>query len=472
MNPSRSIYLLEAGRLRPEVIAVAFAKTSRSPRTFRDIAAELSDDSSAEFHEKWVVGYGHSSVAEHAVLHLAIENVSRLAIEAIENNRLASYTEKSTRYQVLARDSFYIPPEIEASRYAELYRRTCCALFDAYHECAEPLKAVVLARYPRREGESPTAYDNRTRSKWMDHLRFLLPMATLANVGMTANARVLEYAITKMLSHPLPEVRAIGADLKRVAQAEIPTLVKYADATPYLERIQSPAPYPLHPSSLLPPPSALFLITHDPDGETKFVAACLYRRGGLSFAEASRWAQAMPAKERAEVIEQALGGRGAFDPPLRELEHVTLTFDAVMDQGAYYEFKRHRMMTQTPQALRPDLGYAVPWPFEQAGLMDKFCAAVEAAGEAYRALADEFPAQAAYVLTNAHNRRVLFTLNLREAFHFCRLRGAANAHFSMRRIAAQMVAQIRNIYPTLARYMQCDDYPSAEQIEREHFARL
>ena len=37
-----------------------------------------------KFHEKWVVGYGHASVAEHAVLHIAFENVSRLAIESIE----------------------------------------------------------------------------------------------------------------------------------------------------------------------------------------------------------------------------------------------------------------------------------------------------------------------------------------------------------------------------------------------------
>ena len=60
---------------------MAFAKTSRSPQSFRKIAAELTAEKSAEFHEKWVVGYGHASVAEHAVLHVAIENVSRLAVE-------------------------------------------------------------------------------------------------------------------------------------------------------------------------------------------------------------------------------------------------------------------------------------------------------------------------------------------------------------------------------------------------------
>ena len=80
----REIYLLRPEELNPETIAVAFAKTSRSPLSFREIAAELTDEKSAEFHERWVVGYGHASVAEHAVLHLALENVSRLAIECIE----------------------------------------------------------------------------------------------------------------------------------------------------------------------------------------------------------------------------------------------------------------------------------------------------------------------------------------------------------------------------------------------------
>jgi hypothetical protein len=78
-TPGRRIYLLSPRHLSPETIAVAFAKTSRSPLSFDEIAAELTDERSAEFHEKWVVGYGHASVAEHAVLHIAFENVSRLA---------------------------------------------------------------------------------------------------------------------------------------------------------------------------------------------------------------------------------------------------------------------------------------------------------------------------------------------------------------------------------------------------------
>ena len=54
-------------------------------------------------------------------LHLAFENVSRLAIECIESNRLASYTEKSTRYQKWAPDDFFVPPELDGNALRDEY---------------------------------------------------------------------------------------------------------------------------------------------------------------------------------------------------------------------------------------------------------------------------------------------------------------------------------------------------------------
>ena len=205
--PDREIYLLSPRSLSPETIAVAFAKTSRSPESFRAIAAELSDEKSAQFHEKWVVGYGHASVAEHAVLHIAFENVSRLAIESIEGNRLASYTEKSTRYQKWGLDDFTIPPELEEGHplYDE-YVETIRLLFKTYADSLEPVRALVLERFPRRENEKDEAWDRRIRSKYVDVCRFLLPAASLANVGMTANARVLENMIRKLANDLIDEI--------------------------------------------------------------------------------------------------------------------------------------------------------------------------------------------------------------------------------------------------------------------------
>jgi len=48
------------------------------------MVSEISEESSNKFHEKWVLQYGHASVAEHAVLHIAAEGVSRLSVESLE----------------------------------------------------------------------------------------------------------------------------------------------------------------------------------------------------------------------------------------------------------------------------------------------------------------------------------------------------------------------------------------------------
>jgi thymidylate synthase ThyX len=105
MAEQRRIYTLP-NNLMPEVKAVTFAKCSRSADPFDKIAAELTEEKSAEFHDKWVVGFGHSSIAEHAVISLAIENVSNVATKAIEDSRLASFTEKSSDTRFSTKTSF------------------------------------------------------------------------------------------------------------------------------------------------------------------------------------------------------------------------------------------------------------------------------------------------------------------------------------------------------------------------------
>ncbi len=471
MTPPRQIYLLSPKELSPETIAVAFAKTSRVPESFREIAAELSDESSAKFHEKWVVGYGHASVAEHAVLHIAIENVSRLAVECIESNRLASYTEKSTRYQKWDADSFFVPPELDGHPLLELYTRTCELLFDAYAQSLAPVKALVEKQSPRRGNETDEAYDRRIRSQYVDSCRFLLPAASLANLGMTANARVLEHAISKMLSHPLAEVRQIGEQVKLAAQGEVPTLVKYANPLPYLTETSADfaaLEIDYQEAEIQEKNDWCNLADYDPEGEIKILAAALYRFSEMTYVDALSTVRAAGREEQEKLAGLLLGKLGQHDIPLRELEHTGYTFDLILDQGGYAEFKRHRMMTQTPQSLTTRLGYAVPRQIVEAGFEVQYRAAMDAAAEAYEQLSAWDAQVASYVVPNGYNRRVLFAMNLREAFAFCQLRAAANAHFSMRRVAQRVAEEIGRVHPLLTKFMQLPG-ETWQGIEQEYF---
>ena len=471
--PEREIYLLSPRSLSPETIAVAFAKTSRSPESFRTIAAELSDEKSAQFHEKWVVGYGHASVAEHAVLHIAFENVSRLAIESIEGNRLASYTEKSTRYQKWGGDDFTVPPELEGHLLCDEYVETIRLLFKTYADSLQPVRSLIFERFPRRENEKEEAWDRRIRSKYVDVCRFILPAASLANVGMTANARVLENMIRKMLSHELAEVRQIGEQVKQVALGETPTLVKYADAVPYLvETCKEIGDLETRDLSFeVRDENWCSLVDYDKDGEKKVLAAALYRFAEMSYADALAYIGSLDEEKKTQLAESLLGRLGKYDVPLRELEYSTYTFDLIMDQGAYAEFKRHRMMTQTPQKLTTRLGYATPSLITQAGFESQYVAALESAAKLFEKLYQEDPSVAQYVVPNGFNRRVLAQFNLREAYAFCQLRSAANAHFSIRRVAQRIHEEMARVHPLLTKYMKLHD-ETWKGVEEDYFARV
>ncbi|MDR7433579.1 MAG: FAD-dependent thymidylate synthase [Armatimonadota bacterium] len=469
----REIYLLKAKELPPEVIAVTFAKTSRSPQSFREIASELTSEKSAEFHEKWVLGYGHASVAEHAVLHIALENVSRLAIEALESTRLASYTEKSTRYQIFS--AFYLPRRIVQSPFADLYVETCNHLFATYHSFLDPLRRLIQEWYPRREGESDRAYASRIHSRYIDVCRYLLPCATLANVGVTINARSLEHMISKMLSHPLEEVRAIGEELKTTAAQETPTLVKYAAPNPYLIETQAVlkdlARGAGRQGSMGEEEESVRLVDYTPDAEIKLAASLLYRYGGGSYPQALHYARSLPRHALERILQEALCRLGRFDVPLREFEHITYTFDILCDQGAYFDLKRHRMATQSPQSPTVENGYAIPKAIEEAGLRPAFEQSMEMATEAYRRISKTFPEEAAYLVTNAHNRRFLLTCNLRELYHLVSLRSRSNGHFAYRRIALRMYELVREVHPLLVRYLPLEQpVPTSEELTAQFFA--
>lgn len=473
--PERDIYLLSPRALSPETIAVAFAKTSRAPESFREIAAELSDEKSAQFHEKWVVGYGHASVAEHAVLHIAFENVSRVAIETIESSRLASYTEKSTRYQKWGQDDFTIPPELDGHPLRDEFIQTVRFLFLTYAESLDPVKNLILQKASRRDNESDEGYDRRIRSQYVDRCRFILPAAANANVGMTANARVIEMMIRKMLSHPLAEVRQIGEKTKEVAKAETPTLVKYADASTYF--IETTAEIALTPTPLPKGEGQgvrvdwCNLIDYDKDGEKKVLAASLYHFNEMPFADTLAYVKSLKKKERAELADILLKRLSRYDVPLRELEYCNYTFDLIMDQGAYAEFKRHRMMTQTPQRLTTRLGYTIPLLVTEAGFGSRYEAAMESAIKLYEKLYEFNPNVAQYIVPNGFNRRVLAQFNLREAFAFCQLRSAANAHFSIRRVAQKMYEEMARVHPLLTKYMKLHD-ETWQGVEENYFTQV
>ena len=447
----RRVYTLDNRDLTEEQIAVVFAMTSRSPEPFDEIARKVSEESAATFHERWVLDYGHASVAEHAVVHLAVENISRLAADTLLNNRLASYTEKSSRYQIMASESFHTPASLDSDPSLKSeYNAVCRSLFEDYFRLIEAAIARLKDIHPQGQNERKPAYELRIRRMATDGCRGVLPAATLTNVGMTANARTLEHAISKLMSAHLVEVRELGLEIREQARTITPTLIKYADESQYLRDIP---PVIAGPERLLVPPGpppAAAIISETINPEALLSEALLYRHSRLDYI--GNTLQVQDFKENGfntSVIAAALSHMGPHDDPPREFELVDFTFEFCMDYGALREFRRHRMQTPIYQPLTVRWGVRIPDVIERLKLSEPFIEATKKAEGLFYKLEKNKRSIAQYAVTHAHQQLALSKMNLRECHHFLKLRNAENAHESIREPAKAALEEIRKRHPAL-----------------------
>ncbi len=481
-NLDRPVFALQ--HLPEEVVAVLFAYYSRSRDSLRRNLLKLitegdldlvgqhavrhseptdlahARDKARQFHEKWVVGYGHASVAEHAVVHLAIEDVSIIASKVIEDMRLASYTEKSTRYVEFDPTRYYPLPDLEGTSASTLYHDTVQFLFTTYTTLMPQVIDAIKTVLPRTPKQTERGYHTACRAKALDLLRYLLPAGTLTNLGMTINGRALEHLLTKMLSHPLQEIQRLGAMLKAEALLIMPTLLKYAQYNAYIAETEA-AMWSTSGGLFdheAPQDTASVTLVRAPedDAEAQLVAAILYGYSRHTWSQILAHVQALSDIQKAEIIDDYLRRRGPHDQPLRALEHLTYTFEILVDYGAYRDIHRHRMATQTRQLPSPEHGYSMPEELEQYGFGEVFKTCMEQAATAYRELATEHPHLAQYLLPLAYRCRVLITWNLREIHHFVQLRSAKQGHTSYRRVAQEVYHLLADVHPLLARYIRVD----------------
>lgn len=291
---------------------------------------------------------------------------------------------------------------------------------------------------------------------------------------MTANARSIEHALRKMLSHPSKEVREIRKEFKQVTQEKLPSLVKYAQANSYLINANKEAP--VLTREIFPENGNdhdwCQLIDHDRKFETRIMAAFMYKYSLIPFMTIFGKMELINADQKKKIINILFSNFEDHDIPLRELEHSFFIFDCQVDQGAYFELKRHRMTTQTAQRLSTHLGFAVPRLISRSGLESKYVQQMEKVIKVYQQLEEFNPDVASYVVPNAFNRRVLLSLNLRAVLHIIKLRNAANAHFAIRRLACRLAEKISKRSSIFKEFITSVNNETWQSIEENYFSQI
>lgn len=421
----------------PETLSAAYARISRDPKPVSELrrAARFAVARARKSNDNIIFGFGHASVAEHACFNFDVLGLSRLAAEELQLHRLVSFTEKSQRYITISAE-YVIPPELAGSEWEARLKQEIPGYFPDYEEAFGRLAEIY-----RKEQPGGNAIEQETRAK--EDARYLLPLCCATQMGITMNARSVEYVARDFSDHPLSEVRELGIKLRDSVSAVAPSLIKYTTRGDFprgnrraLTSKNSVSDRKKVSAARTSPTVRLVDICSD--GEDRVLEAIGFTTGAHK-----------EIRNTTEVWDEIFRNMSPHDGVFREFELAWMSLECVMSASCFAQLKRHRMMTILPQPYSIEPDAVMPPSFIHTGLTALFEKRLAASCRLAAELASKFGGLGAYLLTNANVRRVLIHVNARELYHVARLRCDVHAQWEIRMLADQMLRIARREWPNL-----------------------
>jgi thymidylate synthase ThyX len=414
--------------LSPASQATILAKYSRSPLSAKVLIDQITEDEADKFQEKWVVNFGHNSVAELASLPICFEGISIIASKYIESWQRGGYSEKSTRYQEFSRDSFITPPGAPATMMAFASR-----FYDAY----ESLMPKVVKRIAEIVGDDPENPKRTTVARAFDNVRYLLPAGTGTSVGANLFLRDIRGMISGLKGHTNPEFRMLGEQLEIAATSLAPALIRHTEPDFFQLPIKNLGPrfstngfcepyVEINRSHMMP----------NPEVEQQEFEKLLLERHGMDLNTFSGLMNSRPQYSEVPDI----------------FKTVKISFDIMMDYGAFRDLQRHRRCEQFVEPLCTDYGFVVPDDIIGTDLESEYREAMSSilAYEDDSVIYDQDLFQ--YMIPLGYLHRSIFQMDLKELYYIIELRTKPQGHISYRRIAYRMYELAMARFPQLMQW--------------------
>jgi flavin-dependent thymidylate synthase len=435
--------------LTPESISAAYARISRSPKSVDKLRENARHEvaRARASNQKIIFEMGHHSVAEHAVFNFDILGISRRAIEEFEKFRLCSYTEKSQRYVTLEGD-YVIPEEIENKKLRLEFKDVVRLQNELYGSLFERIREYNFTRLPRSGKNFQDRHLLENLAK--EDARYILSLATQTQVGATVNARNLELMIRRFASHHLAEIRELGRKLFDSVKKISPSIILFYEANDYDQKTYEELldhTTDISSTGKVKREHDVQLVDHTKDGDNKILAALLFRVSGGNYLACLRAVRSMSRRRKLDLFKKACARVELYDVLLREFEYADLSYSLIVSAGSFGQLKRHRMASIVWSDYSPTLGVTVPQSVKAVRGENEFLQVVDMTERFYDKLEKNLPRIGSYVLTNAHRRRVLMKVNLRELYHISRLREDPTAQWDIRNIAHQMSVLAKKAFP-------------------------
>lgn len=432
----------------PETISAAYARISHSPKTIDKLRDEAVEhvESARRSNETIVYKMGHSSIAEHAVFNIDLEDCSRLLVEFVERHRLASFTERSQRYVFFGDKAPIQPPELNGSVLGKMLSEIDAERFEMYNYLIgrEELKA--------KYGDS-----------LLEEARYILGLTCPTDIGMTVNARELEHILARASVHPLSEVRELSGLLRDAAGSLAPSLIKYTDEKPFRKEAAEGmlraigrfleegkgSREEIMPRRAGKVCSELPSMSEDPESEV--IAALIFELTDMDLPTCRSIARDLDDDEMREFLRPVFEGYPVHASLPRAFEMMDIVFDLEISASAFAQLKRHRMATLITQRYSPRSWETPRIMLEDPDIAARYVDLMKRGAELHDRVKERFgPDVAQYCLCNADRRRVVLKMNLRELYHFVRLRSDVHAQSEIRRISDGISKVMVERYPVIS----------------------
>jgi flavin-dependent thymidylate synthase len=428
----------------PEVISAAYARISRSTKSVTELRAEARKDvvKARKSNQNIVFEMGHSSVAEHAVFNFDIIGISRYLAEYIQRSRLASFTEKSQRYVTLEGD-YIIPAEIVNTQFENEYKKLVDKAFSLYQHLF-----IELKLHKEKEKVWDSKKDLEGAAK--EDARYILPLCTKTQMGMTINARSLELLLRRLASLPLQEAKDLCQLLYDEVTNIAPSIVRYinADDFSYKTLNWKATVKPKHNSH-----NEVTLINCPQYPDDTILAVMMFEQLGGSYNDALATVVKKTQERKMELWENVFANIKAWHKMPRAFEIVSFTFELTMSASCYAQFKRHRLCTIIKAPYCSADGFVIPLSMKDAKQLTLYTDYLKTIESFADKVKSANPMVFPYLLTNAHRVRVLAKMNLRELYHFVRLRSDEHAQWEIQNLSHELKAIVKQHCPLSAKWL-------------------
>lgn len=305
--------------INPESEAMLQALHSRSIEGIEGHLKILAEKGSEKFMSTYYVGYGHKSIGDCGSATIFVEGVSMLAAKAIQDWKLYSGQESSTRYIDFTSRIFLNPVGSEAGKeILETWR-------GFYLKALTRMKEVLKERFPIGEGEKETIYDKAIAARAFDTTRGFLPAGATTNLAWHGNLRQFADKLLWLRHHPLTEVKEIASAVEIALLEAFPNSFsdkRYEQSETYNQTVMKEYYY------------------HDKDCPKLELV-----RSSIDTERLKKHENIMVSRPPHTELPKWLGTLGEVE------------FKYLLDFGSWRDMQRHRAVTQRMPLLTNELGF-------------------------------------------------------------------------------------------------------------------